>query len=645
MNARTYLCRAAARITEQSLSKIRSLDDWQRERSERKKRHQDQLGLSAPVAAPRTPLNVRITGTVERDGYRIEKLYYESLPRLYVTANLYLPAGLKEPAPAVLYFCGHSRLQKADREFQAHGRKFCRLGFVTLLVDTVQYGEIKGDHHGCYAKGRFQWYSRGYTPAGVECWNGIRALDLLAARPEVDAERMGITGISGGGGMSWRLGAADERVKVAAPVCGTGTIRSHLAERTLDGHCDCMFHINTAGWDLADEGALIAPRPLLVSAAREDPLYKIESVRETVEKVARIYRLLGAEENIRLVETPGPHAYHETSRTAIFSLFLKHLAGRDVPAAEVGDVDTEKGEDCETLRVYLDGPPPDERVTTIDEDFVPTAKPCGLRTKTELKERREEVIRRLKETAFRHFPEKEPPLDIQINQRLDWGDAGGFRFSFAADDGRRIPAVFRCAHNLKRPAGVLVVLRGPREGRFAAESFVREAESRRAVCFVDVFGVGEQSWGDELSWHVRRATAITGRTVASVRTYDVLRALSAVRTFEETAPEQTAVVARGEMVPPALYAALLDGKTRTVVVGNPPATLNAPSRADGTGPNMEILSCLRTTDLPETAALLWPTELIFIGGRPHEYRFTEEVYRNLGLPGTTRRLQSPQMWS
>jgi hypothetical protein len=145
----------------------------------------------------RPPVPVTVTGVVERPAYRIEKLFYESLPGLFVTANLYIPRDLSEPAPAVLYVCGHAENQK--HWYQAHPRRFAEMGFVCLIAETIQLGEVRGYHHGCYSEGWFHWVSRGYTPAGVEAANGIRALDLLAARSDVDAGRLGVTGISGAG--------------------------------------------------------------------------------------------------------------------------------------------------------------------------------------------------------------------------------------------------------------------------------------------------------------------------------------------------------------------------------------------------------------------------------------------------------------
>ena len=259
-NIRNYLMRVARELTHQSLADIHTLDQWESRRLQRHAQFLDMMGLvDVPVEGPRPDLNVRVTGTVQRSGYRIEKLYYESLPQLYVPANLYIPEAISKPAPAILYVCGHSRTQKVS--YQAHARRFAELGFVCLIIETIQWGEVQGEHWGCYARGWFHWYSRGYTPGGVELWNALRGLDLLCKRPEVDAHRLGVTGISGGGTQTWYVAAADPRIKAAATVCGTTTVASHIHQQTIDGHCDCMMPINTYQQDFTDIGALIAPPP------------------------------------------------------------------------------------------------------------------------------------------------------------------------------------------------------------------------------------------------------------------------------------------------------------------------------------------------------------------------------------------------
>jgi len=181
-NIRYYLMKEAAKITDSRLEDLKSLEDWKKIRPVKHRQLVEMLGMQdVPLESTRPDLNVKVTGVIQKDGYRIEKLYYESLPDLYVPANLYIPDNIKEPRPAILYVCGHSRTQKVY--YQDHPRKFAQLGFVCLIIETIQNGEVRGEHHGCYANGWFNWYSRGYNPGGVEVWNGIGASIFLQPDP------------------------------------------------------------------------------------------------------------------------------------------------------------------------------------------------------------------------------------------------------------------------------------------------------------------------------------------------------------------------------------------------------------------------------------------------------------------------------
>jgi len=564
-------------------------------------------------------------------------LYYQSLPGLYVPANLYIPDNLEQPAPAILYVCGHSRTQKAH--YQAHARRFAELGFVTLIIETIQWGEVRGEHWGCYSNGWFHWYSKGYTPGGVELWNSIRGLDLLAQRSDVDEERMGVTGISGGGAYTWYVAAIDPRIKAAAPVCGTGTVESHVHQRTVDGHCDCMMPVNTYLIDVHDMGALVAPKPLLIASARRDGLFSVESIRESYNQMKNIYNLYEHPENIELVETPGGHSYHRRSRTKIFSFFLHHLAGKDVPPSQVGDIDT-SGEaqlSVEELSVYNGSPPPDDRTTTIQETFVKVADPPAITGKLEFDRQKNTVVDFLRTRTFRAFPDDPVPLDIRWEFRTrDGGPEGNHVYSFVPEEGWRLKMDVRWRHAPDQPAPVMLVLRSPGEERWESESFISDLDEEWNIAYLEVRGIGETSWAPALQWHIRRAAAWTGRTIASMRVYDVLRALEALRSLGGINVSRTGLAARDEMGAIALYAALLDGNVSTLILKNPPPTQNAPGNPNGRGPAIEMLNVLRVTDVWQVPGLLFPTELVFADTPPERYEWSQEVYRTLGQPAKFR---------
>lgn len=648
-NIRDHLSREARRITDRALSDCGTAEAWERTLAERRRRYLDMMGLlDLPELKDRPPLNPAVTGAIEREGYRIEKLYFEAVPRLYLSANLYLPARPEGKVPGVLYVCGHAANQKVH--YQAHARRFAELGFVCLLVETletVEYGPAVGTHHGPYREGWFHWYSRGYTPAGVELLAGIRALDLLAARPEVDASRLGVTGISGGGAASWWIAAADERVKVAAPVCGTATAYSHVHDRTVDGHCDCMWWINSHRWDLADVGGLIAPRPLLIASADRDGIFTLESIREVHGQLQRLYRKLGAADRLKLVETPGGHSYHAWSRTEIFSWFLRHLQGREVPAENVGDVDESpaRQESAETLKVFVKGVPADHRTKSIWEDLRPLPPPPRIGSTSDLEVERARVLAALRERTFGAFPVEPPPLDVQVEYEFNEDGHVGHRFGFTSEADWRLHGMVFLKHGLTPlPATSVLVPRVPGEGRWDTRGFALRVPAPWLKVEVALRGTGDTAWGEDLNWHVRRAAAWTGRTVASMRVWDLLRAIEAVRSMPDAEKSRVCLAGRGEMAAIVLYAALLDGRVPTVFLEAPPATQDAGGPKDGRGPALEMLNCLRFTDLPQVAGLLFPTEVVVIGEMPGSYAWAEDLYRRLGKPERFRRVKSLADW-
>jgi dienelactone hydrolase len=249
--AERFLKADADAVGKRFLDGATTLAEWQGRLPRLRAEYLDMLGLW-PLPK-RTPLHATVTGTLTRDAVVIEKLHFQSRPGLYVTGNLYRPKaspererGEKKKLPAILYVCGHSGRGRDGNKtaFQDHGMWFARNGYVCLIVDTLQLGEVKGVHHGTYNLGRWWWHSLAYTPAGVECWNGVRAIDYLVSRPDVDADRIGVTGISGGGASTIWIAAADDRVKVAVPVSGMSDLECYVKDKVVNGHCDCMFLVN-----------------------------------------------------------------------------------------------------------------------------------------------------------------------------------------------------------------------------------------------------------------------------------------------------------------------------------------------------------------------------------------------------------------
>jgi cephalosporin-C deacetylase-like acetyl esterase len=397
-----YFERRVRGIEGQLEREVKSKEDWLAKKDEYRRELAEMLGLDP--APPRSDLKATITGEVEEDGIVIEKLHYQSMPGLYVTANLYRPKTVDKPLPTILNVCGHSLVVKNGYSYGnktgggQHGLWYAKHGFVCMVIDTVELGEIRGEHHGLYSKDRWWWLDRGYTPAGVEAWAGIRGLDYLETRPEVDKTRFGVTGRSGGGASSWWIAALDERVKAAVPTAGITDLRNYVVDGCVEGHCDCMFFFNTYRWDYDKVAALVAPRALCIANTDKDIIFPIDGVFRIYEHTRRIYKLLDAEKNIGMQIAEGPHADTEPLYMGEFHWMTRFLQGTQLLStlapSKVNGVEVEK------LRVFSELPR-DERNTTIDETFVPlAAKPSVPATSAEWAKRRDGWMKALKEKCF-----------------------------------------------------------------------------------------------------------------------------------------------------------------------------------------------------------------------------------------------------
>jgi dienelactone hydrolase len=370
----SFLTSTAQRMEAGFLEGITNRAQWEAGRGKRYQEYLEMLGLW-PLPE-RTSLQAKVTGVRVRDeGFRVENVHFQSRPGLYVTGNLYLPKDAKPGTklPAVLYVCGHSGRGRDGNKtaFQHHGMWFATHGYACLVIDTLQLGEIAAIHHGTYRHDRWWWQARGYTSAAVECWNGVRALDYLQSRPEVDPERLAVTGISGGGMATFWIAAADERVKVAVPVSGLSDLEDYIGDKVVNGHCDCMFTINTFQWPWTQLGALVAPRPLLFANSGHDTIFPMNGNDRIRARLERLYSFYTnrTERVFDIGVVPGGHEDKPELRLLAYRWINKHLKGDDSPVTEPVLPPFEG----KLLRAFPDELPKDELNTRIDEFFVPAA--------------------------------------------------------------------------------------------------------------------------------------------------------------------------------------------------------------------------------------------------------------------------------
>jgi dienelactone hydrolase len=621
----------ARQISSSSLAVPLSQDHWDATVSERREKWQEMLGLS-PLP-PRTPLKATVTGVLERGDYVVEKVHFQCLPGAYVIGNLYRPAKVTERLPAVLYLCGHSK-GKVNAPYQANPRWFGQHGYVALVLDPIQLGESQGFHHGTYRDERWDWPSRGYTPAGAEVWNAMRALDYLETRPDVDADRMGVTGLSGGGVISWCLGAADERVKVVVPVCQSGSIEHVVTDRATDGHCDCAFWINYYRWCWPDIGALIAPRSLLIASGSEDLLWRPYGYRDVANRIRHQYAALGADRHFDLVEDLTPHGYTPKLRQAIFTWFNTHL--KDDPTPVTDDV-TDFVEPEENLLVFGGKLPETDAMNRIDELLVRKGDLPTITNEDAWKEYQRLAIKRLREVTFRDTLPGRVPRGRDY--RADGNDKTATLATYVFDsfDGMTVSIKTRRPDEAPRPFRTLAFAVQPdARSTFAGGGSSRPRISNElATAAVEVRNTGATSVGPGYLWTARRTYPLLGQTLPERQVSDLLAAISLLRA--EASTGSVAVFGQGHTAPLAVYAAILDPQITEIVLADPPISHEDPATP-------EFLGVLRIGDLPHNLALAYPRPITFVGRMPEAYEWTRQVYQKLGAGERLRVIDSMRHW-
>ena len=590
----------------------------------------------------KTPLNAEVFGRIEQDGYRVEKVYFESLPGFFVCGNLYRPLGRKGPFPGVASPHGHwrnGRLENSDMG-SIPGRciNLARQGHVVFSYDMAGYLDSDQIVHRGY--GGFRADLWGIGVMGLQLWNSIRVLDFLCSLQEVDPDRMGCTGASGGGTQTFMLAAVDDRVKVAAPV--------NMVSAHMQGGCTCENHAHLRlDINNIEIAATMAPRPLFLVSATGD--WTVNTPELEYPAIREIYRLYDAEERIGTAQVDAPHNYNRRSREYVYAWFGKWFLGIDDPKQFRERPSTvEKSED---LLVFHNRARPPQ---ALDAE--------GLtRTLIERSEAQFDALRpgdlgglsRFREQmgpAFRHAISAEYPISPSVR---DMGRSK--RESYIVQglllgrlgQGDRIPALLFIpkARAAKTP-GTLVV---HPEGKTALADLTRGTPSSvvsdllkrgHLVLAVDTFLTGEFHSPFGRARRDRDVPHFTtyNRTDTACRVQDILTALAYLRSRPDVGPCN--LLGLGAAGPWCLLArALASDVARTAIDGD-----RFSAEDDGRWvEDLFIPAIRRAGDFRTAAALIAPAPLlVHNAGGPFPLDWISEVYRIAGtkdaLQISTRRI-------
>lgn len=617
-----YLSRRTEAMAERALSGVETLKDWEKLRPARLREFGYALGIGE--LPPRCDLKLTEYGEFSGEGYRARKIGFQILPDCWTSAAIYYPEPRDTGAkyPAILYVCGHA--PNGIHGYQAHAVRWVRRGYVCMVVDTIEQADNPGEHHGHSCGVHKEWLSRGYSPAGGETWNSIRALDVLEADPAVDAERIGVTGQSGGGAISFYLAAIDDRVKVLSSLCGVSTPVDGVKNRHLAGHCDCFYPLNLFIRDWSEYAALIAPRPAIFCFGDHDPLFHPVETAAFVERTRRVYALYGVEDNCRLVTSPGPHGSLPRFCEETQELFDAHLAGESRPHIALGKAEVSETE----TSVFRGLPPQPNYLDLLPRLLLPVGRVALPDNADDWQRIRREALGRLPfsaddgspgemwldgdwrfgaGTAVRAHRGRVADMDIWLHAlnpetcapRLIISVAGAGEFSQEA----------MCAVAVSTPRGVAAY------GGFEP----RASGNNLPVDVPEVSPPGSRLHSARLL--LQRAFTLAGLSPVLMTIQDLRVLLDYVSGLEEMRGYEIYLHGRGDAAVAVLYRALLDERVKGVFLEEIPHT----HAIGGVIPG--ILQCF---DIPQAVGLMAPRLVALVRPGHGFWHYANSVYGRLG---------------
>lgn len=611
-------------IRDYEVADLETKADWTR-------RQQKVKNILTETVGPfpdKTPLNPQITGTVKKEGYNVDKIVYESMPGFYVTGALYLPDGTGKK-PAILFVSGHTNNGFRYDSYQIMILNLVKKGFIVFAIDPISQGE-RVQHYDPVKKASVigpttqehnylgnQTFLSGVSLARYFIWDGIRAIDYLLTRKEVDPDRLGVTGQSGGGTQASYIFAFDERIKAGAPVNYITGFR-RLLESIGPQDAEQNFYQGIMnGLTHADFLEVRAPNPVLISAGTRD-FFSIQGARETYAEVVDAYKAFGREENLSMVEDDFGHGYTKKLNEAIYDFFQKSLSNPgnknhedvsflkqdELKITSTGNI-TSSYENAETVFSI------NKKETQKLIDQLKASRQKNLETHLN------EVRAKAKEISGYISPEDDVKSVFRGRYQRD-----GYSVEMYALHGEgetMVPLLlFIPETGGKFPGLIYLHPKGKMEDAAAGGKIEQLVRKGYMVAVPDVSGMGEV---EDTNYGTNYLAYLIGRSIVGIQAGDVNRVANFLHNRTDVDPKNISAAAFDGMGPAMLHAAALNNKiNRVTLIGSLSSyqtiTMNKFYNTELT--NSFIAGALEAYDLPDLAASLAPRELTLINMRDGE---------------------------
>jgi len=579
----------------------------------------------------RTPLNAHVTGTLQREGYRVEKVIYESQPQFFVTANLYIPTTGKAPYPAVLGAAGHSVNGKAQDLYQTVWISLAKKGFVVLAYDPPGQGERYEYFDAARNKPKYPSTTE-HSMSGMQClltgtnyarheiWDGIRGVDYLLTRPEVDPRRIAAAGNSGGGTQTAYLQVLEPRLAVATPSCYlTAWEKLWLVPGPQDAEQDFSGFLKDE-LDFPDFLIAFAPKPVKMMTAVRD-FFPIEGARTTFAEAKRIYEVMGAGERIAFFEYDDTHGWSKPRREATYQWlqqWLNHNPHDDgepeikiepdanLNCTPTGQVVTSlKGNTIQSLNAKL----ADEMYSS--RTVARLADPAKVRAT---------VAARIGLDTTLQVPRVSSVGNVQRqNYRIE-------KITLETEKGISVPALVFVpeAGGARKPGVIVVNAQGKSVDAGPGGDLEMLAASGHIVLAPDLRGLGESASpkgnsGYEGSFQTSMRAILLGKTLVGMQTADLLQCFRYLASRADVNPSRIAVIGKGNAGVVAIYAAAFEPRIQKAAAeGSIPSymSLALSKEPPRTAIEIAVPGVLRDFDLPDLHKLISPRPLSLVERTP-----------------------------
>jgi cephalosporin-C deacetylase-like acetyl esterase len=637
---------------QRQIERLVTMEDVRRRRAYLRERMLADLG----GFPERTPLNAHVVGVLQRPAYKIEKVIFESQPHFYVTANLYLPTTGHPPYPAILFPLGHEPGGKANPIWQQMLGSLATKGFVALTWDPIGQGERLQIYDEDLRESKVGDSTIEHTVVGTQClligdhlarytiWDGIRALDYLLSRSEVDPTRVGLTGNSGGGTHTAYIAALDDRVQVAAPSCYITSWRLMLQKiGPQDAEQTFPFWLRD-GLDYPDYLYAFAPKPYFLLSAIRD-FFPIAGARQTFAEAVRVYSAIGAREKLGMFEADDGHGYSKPRRLAAYEWFARWLKRIDdkapEPQIEMATAEELRCTPTGQVSTSLGG----ETVFTLSEKRLERLKANRRPPPGELLSKVQELI---------HYEPLSTSLQVKSYGTISRSGYHIEKLTYESESGIMIPSLLFVPDEGDHNKAAVVIVNGDGKKASAPEA-EQLVTSGMVVLSIDVRGFGETQVSTDLNskefdhyfgdFRDAMTALLVGKTMVGMRALDITRAVDLLSARRDVDANRIYAYGKKGGSVPVLYAAVLDRRIRKVILEGMLSSYDSVVKNKIHRQVLEsvVPGALKFYDLPDLVAALAPRRVSIVSGTDpighelpmsavrNEYKRAVEAYRHMGM--------------